>query len=176
MDRVLGVFAKEPQAGGVKTRLAATFGPRLAAQLYEAFLRDLLARLESLPMKLVLAYTPASGRMYFERWANGRFTIEEQTGADLGARMANFFQRQFERGADRVVLIGSDSPDLPTSRIEQAFVQLDRSDLVFGPSTDGGYYLVGMSRFIPGVFEGIDWSTERVFEQSMRRLGQLGLR
>jgi rSAM/selenodomain-associated transferase 1 len=176
MDRVLGVFAKKPLAGAVKTRLGLALGAEVAARLYEAFLRDFLPRLSCLPVRLVLAYTPPNGRDFFESLVGDRFKLEEQAGSDIGVRMANFFERQFECGATQVALVGSDSPNLPISRIEQAFVELDHRDIVFGPCDDGGYYLIGMSRMIPEVFEGIHWSEPGVFRQTVRRVAQLPLR
>ena len=175
MHRVLGVFAKEPVAGQVKTRLAAVIGAEQAARLYEAFLRDLLARLERLPVRRVLAYTPDSGKDYFGNWLGDRFELEPQSGSDLGERMSAFFERQFSRDARQVVLVGSDAPNLPIARIEQAFAELVHHDVVLGPSDDGGYYLVGMRRMIVEVFGGIEWSTSGVFDRTLQRLSELGI-
>ena len=176
MHRVLGVFVKEPTAGNVKSRLAAVIGADPAARLYEAFLRDFLPRLEHLPVHRVLAYTPDTGKDYFENWLGDRFELEPQSGSDLGTRMSAFFERQFSRGARLVVLVGSDAPDLPIARIEQAFAELVHHDVVLGPSDDGGYYLVGMRRMIVDLFHGIEWSTAGVFDQTLQRLSELGIR
>ena len=89
--------------------------------------------------------------------------------------MVNFFSNQFARGASRVVLIGSDSPDLPLSRIDDAFTVLDRHEVVLGPCDDGGYYLVGMNRLVVGMFDGVEWSTPNVFATTMARLDQIGV-
>lgn len=176
MRRVLGVFAKEPRPGTVKSRLAAAIGPDAAARLYEAFLRDFLPRLESLPFARVLAFTPDTSEPFFHRLAGGRFELEPQTSGDLGERMAAFFRQRFEIGDKPAVLIGSDSPDLPLDRIDEAFRLLASHDLVLGPSDDGGYYLIGMSRMIPEIFTGIDWSTPGVFDQTMRQASTLSVK
>jgi rSAM/selenodomain-associated transferase 1 len=176
LDRVLGVFAKEPRPGQVKTRLAATIGAEPAARLYDAFLRDLLPRLVAIGATRVLAFAEPSDRAFFRSLCGDHFELEVQSGDDLGARMATFFSIQFARGASRVVLIGSDSPDLPISHIENAFASLDRHDVVLGPCDDGGYYLIGMSRVIPEIFQEIAWSTPSVFDQTKSRLDQLGVR
>ncbi len=173
MDCVLGVFAKEPRPGHVKTRLAAAIGFERAAALYEAFLRDFVPRLESLPVHRVLVYTPASGQHFFCQLADDRFELEEQQGTGLGARMAAFFETRFARGARRVVLIGSDTPDLPLASLERAFAELNRREIVLGPCTDGGYYLVGMNRWIPELFAGVNWSTGAVLAQTIRQINTI---
>ncbi len=96
----------------------------------------------------------------------------------LGERMKNGFLEAFNMGAKRVVLIGSDIPDLSLELTEEAFTSLEENDVVLGPSYDGGYYLIGFTHhtFSPHVFEGIPWSTETVFEKTLRILNQAGQR
>ena len=173
---VLGIFAKEPRPGGVKSRLAATIGPERAAQVYDAFLRDLLERLRDFKARRAVAYSPPSAGDFFRTLVGDAFELEPQSAGDLGQRMLVFFEREFAAGAGRVVLIGSDSPDLPLDRIDHAFRLLENHELVLGPCDDGGYYLIGMSRLIPEMFAGIDWSTPAVFEQTMRQAGTLSVR
>ena len=102
-----------------------------------------------------------------------------QQGGNLGERMSHFFQWALH-GADRVpaertkvVLVGSDTPHLTQARIEQAFNVLEKSEVVLGPSSDGGYYLIGMADTCQPVFEGVDWSTPHVLKQTLSRLKQL---
>lgn len=175
-QRLLGVFAKQPLPGQVKTRLAQAIGDDAAARLYEAFLRDFVPRIAALPFARVLAYTPATAREYFRSLAGDDFELDEQSGADLGVRMATFFERRFRGGARQVVLVGSDTPDLPAERIEQAFAHLDCHDVVLGPCDDGGYYLIGMSRLIPELFTGIDWGGETVLTATVQRIANLSKR
>jgi hypothetical protein len=176
LQRVLGIFAKEPRPGQVKSRLAATIGADAATRLYDAFLRDLLPRLMTIDATRVLAFASPADHDFFRVLCGEYFELELQVGSDLGARMATFFQNQFARGASRVILVGSDSPDLPLQRIEQAFARLDDQDVVVGPSDDGGYYLVAMRKLVCDIFAGIEWSTANVFTQTAQRLRQIGVR
>jgi rSAM/selenodomain-associated transferase 1 len=90
-----------------------------------------------------------------------------QDGQDLGERMAHAFARSFESGMEKVVLIGTDCPTLQPQHLNQAFEALTHSDLVLGPATDGGYYLIGMKRKADYLFEGISWSTSEVLSQTL---------
>jgi rSAM/selenodomain-associated transferase 1 len=145
-QRVLGLFAKHPTPGQVKTRLAAQTNPHWAARVAEAFLKDIVARLCNFPAQRVLVFAPQDAESYFSALAQGRFLLVPQTEGDLGLRMEAFLAAQFIHGASSVVLLGTDSPTVPSAFIEQAFEELTRTDLVIGPATDGGYYLVGASR------------------------------
>jgi uncharacterized protein len=168
--RALGVFAKQPVAGTVKTRLAAETSPGWAAEVAAAFLHDALARLAAVEARRVLAFAPADALPYFADLARGRFDLVPQSGGDLGERMAAFFRTQLEGGAASAVLVGTDSPSLPLSFVDQAFRELERADLVLGPATDGGYYLIGCSVSVPPVFDGVAWGGPRVLLETTRRL------
>jgi rSAM/selenodomain-associated transferase 1 len=168
--RALGVFAKRPGPGEVKTRLAAAASADWASEVHAAFLLDLLDRLDRVELRRWLAYTPAEARPYFERIAQDWWELVPQVAGDLGRRMAAFFQHSFDAGSIATVLVGIDSPTLPLGLIHLAFAELDRADLVLGPCTDGGYYLVGCTPPVPDVFTGIDWGTSRVLEQTIARL------
>jgi rSAM/selenodomain-associated transferase 1 len=100
-----------------------------------------------------------------------------QRGHDLGERMKNSFIDAWHEGYTYTVTIGSDIPDLPRSFIEDAFIKLQTHDAVIGPAIDGGYYLIGFRRdtFFPGVFEGITWGTETVYEKTLNKLAMSGL-
>jgi rSAM/selenodomain-associated transferase 1 len=168
--RVLGLFAKQPVAGQVKTRLAAATSVDFAARVAEAFLLDILDRLAAFPARRVLAYAPADAGSYFADLARGRFELTPQKDGDLGQRLAGFITDELALGADAVVVVGSDSPTLPTALIMQAFDQLRDADLVLGPATDGGYCLIGCGRRVPPVFEDIAWGSCRVLADSVARL------
>ena len=169
VQRVLGLFAKEPRPGQVKTRLAAATSLAWAARVADAFLRDQLERLARIPARLVLAFTPASARPFFES-VSGSFALTPQVEGDLGQRMRAFFEQQLAGGADAIVLLGTDSPTVPLAFVEQAFRELKQADLVLGPATDGGYYLIGIGRRLPPIFEGVAWSTRRVLAETIERL------
>ena len=101
--------------------------------------------------------------------ARAQYQYLPQRGEDLGARMAHCFHEAFSKGFHRVVLIGSDLPDLPAEIIDEAFTSLEKIDSVIGPAYDGGYYLIGFNKgsFTPEVFSGIEWSTETVLQKTL---------
>lgn len=174
MTSTLGMFVKYPEPGRVKTRLASAIGDSAAAALYRGFLSDLIQRFGTTGTRRVLAYSPADSvsREFFEQQSAGRFELWPQPDADLGTRMRLFFEAF---GPEPVVLIGSDSPTLPSSFPDLAFAPLNDHDVILGPATDGGLYLIGINqqRRAWPIFDGIDWSTSRVLDQVMRRLVEL---
>jgi rSAM/selenodomain-associated transferase 1 len=165
---VVGIFAKAPEPGQVKTRLAVAVSPAWAAAVAEAFLLDVTERLATVAARRVLCFSPTQARGYFESIAGPRFILSPQADGDLGRRMAAFFTDQFHAGAESVVLVGSDSPTMPIAFIEQAFVELERRDLVLGPATDGGYYLIGCRGDLRSIFEGIPWGTSGVLAATLQ--------
>lgn len=170
---VLGMFAKYPQPGLVKSRLAAETSPAWAAGVARAFLLDLLDRFGTFPVLRVLVFAPESAD--FVTLNRGRFELAPQTDGDLGTRLGAFMHQQFQDSAERVVLIGTDSPTLPCSILEQAFAALANADVVIGPATDGGYYLIGCRRSLPELFRDIAWGGDRVLLDTVARARDLGL-
>jgi rSAM/selenodomain-associated transferase 1 len=168
--RVLGIFAKEPIPGQVKTRLAEQTSPAWAARVGAAFLFDAVERWSGFPARRVLAFAPSTADAYFSQVVQGRFELLPQGAGDLGDRMGRFFEIQLRNGAEAIVLIGTDSPTLPLDLVERAFEELGRTDVVLGPATDGGYYLVGCARRLPPIFEDIRWSNEHVLKETIARL------
>lgn len=176
----LGLFAKYWQPGKVKTRLAAQMGHSKAGQVYRAFLNHMLARLGECGDVRTIAYSPPEKKNEFVRLtSNANWGLVSQRGDDLGERMSNFFLWALDGAIagratrTRVVLIGSDTPQLSPARIEQAFAALDKAEIVLGPSSDGGYYLIGMANKYWPVFEDVNWSTSLVLKQTLGRLEQL---
>jgi rSAM/selenodomain-associated transferase 1 len=165
--RVLGLFAKQPRPGSVKTRLGP---PEWGARVARAFLLDAIARLSAVAAHRVIAFTPANAGDEFAALAGGRFALTAQQDGDLGQRMSAFIAAHLESGADAVVLIGADSPTLPVEYVERAFEELQRADVVLGPALDGGYYLVCCGRRLPPIFDGIAWGTGRVLADTVARL------
>jgi hypothetical protein len=168
--RVLGLFAKQPTPGAVKTRLGAGPTADWGARVARAFLLDALTRLSEVAARRVLVFTPADARDDFTALAQGRFDLTAQPDGDLGQRMAGFITAQLQAGAEAVVLVGADSPSLPIAYVEQAFEELRRADVVLGPALDGGYYLIGCGRRLPPIFDNIAWSTHRVLAETVARL------
>ncbi len=173
------VFAKNPVPNQVKTRLVPTLSPEQAATLYTAFLRDGCDTLATLSdVDLIIAYTPTEARSDLQALIGDDVLYIPQTGADLGERLASATQWATEQGYTKILLVGSDSPTLPIAYVSKAVTLLNSQDITIGPSTDGGYYLIGFSATnvamtVPFVFENIAWSTENVFQQTLARIRSL---
>jgi uncharacterized protein len=170
---VVVVFAKPPLPGHVKTRLVPPLTPAAAAAVHEALLRDTIAGVRAAAPDLRVAYDDTAGaRAYFRRSFPGLPLLPQAVG-DLGARMAAAFGELFGEGAERVVVIGADTPTLPWDRVPRALGALGASDVVIGPATDGGYYLVGLRSaawpLAGALFQGIRWSTGTVLRVTRDR-------
>jgi hypothetical protein len=176
MERTLGIFAKQPVVGQVKTRLAAESSPAWACRVCEAFLLDTLDRVQGLAVRRLLLYDPSDSEAYFRAIARERFELAAQAAGDLGDRLAAFFAAEFRGGARAAVAIGADSPTLPPELVAQSFAELARADVVLGPASDGGYYLIGCKRLAPELFRNVPWSTPDVVEVTCRRIHAANLR
>ena len=171
------LFVRFPEKGAVKTRLAPLLDGEDLVALYHAFVADLLATLEKCGYPFRIAFTPAEREADMVRLF-GRYELFPQAGPDLGVRMGNAFRRCFSAGFDRVVLIGSDIPDLPPEILTESLAALDGHDAVIGPALDGGYYLIGFRRetFRPEAFAEIVWGTGEVCIRTRERLSRMGSR
>jgi len=173
----LCIMAKAPEAGRVKTRLCPPLSPDHAAELYRCFLLDKIAQVRNVAgAEPAVAYAPAQAAAVFEALAPG-FILLPQRGADLTARLTAVCGELLRRGCDAAIMTDSDTPTLPTERLERAVAVMKEGgcDLVLGESEDGGYYLIGMRRPHPELFEGMRWSTPTVLEETLRRARVLGL-
>jgi rSAM/selenodomain-associated transferase 1 len=166
---VLGLFAKWPVAGNVKTRLAGNDGA-WGARVARAFLQDTIDRLAAVAARRSLTYAPRGAEEQFRDLVGGRFELMPQAPGDLGQRLAHFVADRQSEGATAVVVVGTDSPTLPVALVEQAFVELQTADVVLGPTFDGGYYLVGCGRYLPPIFDHVDWSSAAVLRQTVAAL------
>jgi len=173
------ILAKEPQQA--KQRLRRALPGAQVTRLASAFLRDTLAMaatLEEVVVKLV--FTPRSSEPKFSGFMK-EFALDaphglvRQRGRALGARLEAAFKDAFAEGATRVIAIGSDSPSMPANAIEAGFRQLGSCDCVLGPTLDGGYYLIGLSRFCPHIFRGIDWSDSGVYRNTVEIIRERGI-
>jgi uncharacterized protein len=172
-NRCLIVFVKYPQPGQVKSRLAKDYDDDFAADLYSAFVLDILERVLKGDWQLRIYFDPPKRAIEIKKSFGNGHEYRPQRGSDLGARMKNAFDDCFSDGFKSIVLIGSDFPDLPLKIIKDAFAALDSpSDAVIGPATDGGYYLIGFryDTFLPHIFEGLTWGTPLVLEETIRIL------
>jgi hypothetical protein len=176
----LVLYAKQPVAGQVKTRLHPILSPEQSRALYQVFVEDTVEMMGRLSgVSGFIACHPSASEVYFQDLAR-RYSLNllDQGDGDLGQRMERTIRSLIGEGWDHVVLIGADSPSLPTSILEGAFRTLSGETaklgpsqrVVFGPTFDGGYYLVGISGEVPPIFEGIPWSTPLVLEQTLGRL------
>jgi len=170
MTNILGIFAKQPIAGQVKTRLAAATSPAFAAQVAEAMLRDTLLRLATIDAERWLVFAPADAGPAMAELAGPRYQLAPQGDGDLGRRMQRFFERHVRTDHDRAVLVGADSPSLPVEYVRQALADLQHAEVVLGPATDGGYYLIGCARSMPPIFDGIAWGGPTVLRDTIGRL------
>jgi rSAM/selenodomain-associated transferase 1 len=170
------VFARLPELGKVKTRLAATVGDARALHVYEAMLRDLVesigASTPETEIEVLWAPTPAANGTSLRR-AFGPHAAAMQTGTTLGDRLSMAFsERFFFHRTEKIIVIGVDDPLLPRTLIDHAFSLLDSCEYVVGPAQDGGYYLFGCRAlsFEPQVFQNIDWGTSKVLTETVQRI------
>ena len=176
MDTALIVVAKKPDPGFTKTRLCPPFTPGVAAEFYRCLMLDTLALVSQLDgVDLTLACTPPQSLPYFQNLAPDGFRLVPQVGNNLGERLANALAHHFELGYRRVAIMNSDGPTLPLAHLEEAFSGLDHADITLGMGHDGGYYLIGMKRLHPELFQDIAWSSKRVIPQTITICTSLGL-
>ena len=177
-DRLL-IFARQPVPGKVKTRLAAALTPEAAAAVYEASLHDVLRLAARERGRVELWYDggPQAERYFSEEFPVLR--VVRQAPGDLGARMHDAFDRSFRDGAERVIILGSDSPTLPEAHLNAAFDTLHEHRAVIGPAIDGGYYLIGLRAdawpAAAVLFSDMAWSTSTVLEQTLQRAAEAGI-
>lgn len=168
---IASLMARFPERGKVKTRLAGEVGDDVALRVYRALLNNVMsgaAPIAADRYRLGCFLTPSERIMEFNQLFPDLTFCETQIDADLGGRMKAALEVMFEKyHADKALLIGVDIPDIDRRILRRAFSALDSTELVIGPTTDGGYYLIGMKRLIPALFEGIDWGTDRVLQQSL---------
>ncbi|MCB0462443.1 MAG: TIGR04282 family arsenosugar biosynthesis glycosyltransferase [Flavobacteriaceae bacterium] len=165
--KLLIIFVKNIKLGNVKTRLAKTVGNENAFKVYKALVEV---------TEKVTSSIKVDKRIYFsdavidEKWPKDYKTV--QKGEDLGQRMSNAFKDGFNDGYKNIVLIGSDLPNISEDIINNGFNALKNNDVVFGPAEDGGYYLVGFSKFHNCVFENKAWSTSNLLKDTLTELEQ----
>lgn len=173
------VFARAPSAGGTKTRLIPALGADGAADLYRCFLLDTLANLRDIDADVVVAAadegdSESVSALVADVCPGAELAL--QSGSDLGERLANSVRDVLSRGHSPVVVIGSDAPSLPPRLIGEALRRAAESDLVLGPSFDGGYYLIGLRALAPPLFDGIEWGSDSVLCSTLERARNLHLK
>lgn len=166
------LFAKHPVMGKVKTRLAKDTDDDFALNIYKCFIKDSLNRFGVVDADLIMFVRGKSVIGTFKKTFSIKIPCYPQITGDLGLRMQHAMQKMFLQDYNRVAIVGSDSPDLPVSYINDAFYYLSKNDVVIGPSYDGGYYLIGCSISLPltRLFLNIEWSTNKVLSQTLDRI------
>jgi uncharacterized protein len=166
--RALVVIAKEPVPGAVKTRLAPFVGADGAARVAAAMLADTVAVMTQVEAEPWVCFAPPDARGRMARLAPGCGLLAQVQG-DLGDRLAACFAVLLGGGAQRVVIVGADTPHLPRATYEAAFTLLDHVEVVLGPAADGGYYLVGAKAALPELFVGVPMGTQVVLQETIQR-------
>lgn len=167
------VFIKNSELGHVKTRLAKTVGDENALRIYKALIQKTKDQISGVKAQKSIYYSNYIDN--YDQFATDEFAKRLQMGEDLGERMKNTFEAAFNQGAEKAVIIGSDCWQLTQEVVDEAFEALDNADFVIGPAEDGGYYLMGMSSFIPDVFNGKEWSTSNVLVDTLLDVQNNGL-
>lgn len=169
-NSALLIFIKNIEKGKVKTRLAATVGDDRALEIYKALLGHTRKIAASTDAERYLFYSQSIEKN--DAWSNDDFQKLLQINGDLGDKMAEGFRHAFEKH-QKVVIVGSDCASLTQAIVANAFAILEEKDFVIGPAIDGGYYLIGMRQFSPSVFQGIEWSTEAVFPDTVAKIEKM---
>ncbi len=167
------MLLKSPILGTAKTRLAASIGDQAALSIYKELIAHTQSVLAELNYNTVIAYTelPTS----IDGWLD-KFTIVKQRGETLGERMSFAIKSGIHKFSKSCIIIGSDCYQLQSKHIREAAQALQKNDLVIGPAKDGGYYLIGMTKYYPKLFsDDIPWSTDQVFAQTIQRAKNLNL-
>jgi len=173
MKEALIIFAKKPELGKVKTRLAATIGNEQTLFIYQKLIEHTITVTKELSVDKIVFYSDSIVEK--DNWDSGIYQKKLQSGNDLGDRMKNAFKSSFTAGYEKVVIIGTDCFELNETLINKAFERLNNYDAVIGPAKDGGYYLLGLKNFNPSLFENIEWSTDKVLKQTIEFSKQLNL-
>lgn len=169
------IFARYPDEGKVKTRLAATIGDHYAKVFYKLIAENIISEVKRIRKVYTYIFFSEEEKSKIKKWLGQKYFYSHQEGKDLGERMSEAFRKVFSHGANKVILTGTDIPDLSKDIIEEAIVSLDNHDIVIGPAKDGGYYLIGMKKLYSPLFEDIEFSTPLVLLQTINKIEKLKL-
>ncbi|NIP38399.1 MAG: DUF2064 domain-containing protein [Candidatus Dadabacteria bacterium] len=172
----LVVFLKYPEQGKVKTRLAKDIGDKKALLIYKNLVPRVLKQINANNYDISVCYYPENKVIKIQKWINSeRYKYSPQTGGDLGIKMLNAFNDSFSSGYKRSVIIGTDCPDIDDDLVNTSFNLLNSNDLVIGPATDGGYYLIGLRESLEALFTNISWGTDTVLKQTLNIVSKLNI-
>jgi len=167
------VFVRNAELGKVKTRLAAQIGDQKAFDVYMSLLQHTHSVAITADCDVRVYYSDYIPNV--DLWDIGYCSKHLQTGGDLGQRMSAAFDETFAANYEKVLIIGSDCPQLNSQHLQKALDELNTSEVVLGPARDGGYYLMALKQSWPALFENKQWSSEILFDQTIDVLIQLGL-
>ncbi len=175
IQNALIVFFKWAKAGDVKTRLRPPLSPEQAAELYRAFVLDSFEKFKQIKNLDVLGFAAGDlgrGGTLEQDVLQMNVSLFMQSGDGLGERMSRAFESAFHQGYQRVVIVGTDSPDLPTAYLNAAFEVLSspRQTVCIGPTDDGGYYALGMNNFFPDVFLNVPYSSPETYRETLKQI------
>ncbi|MCB0738970.1 MAG: TIGR04282 family arsenosugar biosynthesis glycosyltransferase [Bacteroidetes bacterium] len=166
------LFAKPPVKGLVKTRLAADLGNEITLEIYQQLLQIAVYQASKSLGDLVIFWSEKN----FDSTTYSKFPFQIQDGKNLGKRMINAFNWAFENGYKKVIIMGSDCPELNAEIINKGFSALSKADVVFGKAEDGGYYLIGMNRLHEPILDFKEWSHSQVLENALRVAQEMNLK
>ncbi|MCU0532668.1 MAG: TIGR04282 family arsenosugar biosynthesis glycosyltransferase [Hydrococcus sp. Prado102] len=179
MPNQLIIFTRYPEPGKTKTRMIPFLGENGAAKLQQQMTEFTLKKAKKLQKNMFLSisiFYSGGTEQLMRDWLGEEILYQQQSNGDLGQRMKLAFARSLSILSNKVIIIGTDCPELNSTILSQAFEMLSCSDLVLGPALDGGYYLIGLNRLIPELFQGINWGTSEVFEQTQAIARQLKIK
>jgi uncharacterized protein len=168
------IFTRYPEPGKTKTRLIPALGEDGAAQLHRRMAEHTLEQARSLSCAIEIWYVGGTKEL-MQDWLGKDLRYREQPAGDLGDRMCGAFRSAFEQGYQSVMIIGTDCPGITTAILSQGFTELRNQVVAIGPAIDGGYYLIGLQRLVPELFQGITWSTSTVFSETVAIADRLQL-
>ncbi len=181
LGAAISIVCKTPGVGGGKSRLRPLLGPEMVARLSACFIQDVAAALEAVPgaldRQLYALFSPAGSEAALRMLLPPPWALVPREEASVGALMDGSLTAFLADGHDCAILVNGDSPTLPTGLITQAIAALRQTDdrVVLGPALDGGYYLIGLKRPHPRLFQGIAWSTPDVLASTLQRAEEIGL-
>ena len=170
---LLLIFTRNPELGKAKTRLAKSVGNQTALGIYKFLLNRTKEVTQNLTCDKAVYYSVKVRNN--DIWDTNIYQKHQQKGENLGFRMQHAFQNSFDTGYEKVMIVGSDLYDLTPNHINEAFTKLDNNDVVIGPAEDGGYYLLGMKKLQPNIFENKAWGTETVRKDTLNDLQKVSV-
>ena len=168
MNQLLMVFIKDSSKYPVKTRLKTAIGKNKSIWVYNQILKKTVLVLKNIKSDIaVFHYNSIISKNPFKNFSKWN---KIQVGENLGKKISNAFNWGFEKGYKKIIIIGSDLWDLNEEIINKGFLELNKNQVVIGPSIDGGYYLLGLNKKMPKIFEGIKWGTQSVLAETLKLL------